>query len=127
MDKYITAVVASDEFGISKYRLNKLEKDGKLDSEKKGREKFYFVEDILKYLKEDKISKEKVSTEQQKSVEDEENEEKGIYDPRNKLNDLTGKEWLPETKSFFYQKGLGSKHPHAQIERQHPHHSHIKT
>lgn len=41
-------------------------------------------------------------------------------DPRNTLNDLTGSEWLPETKSFFYQKGLGSKHPHAQIERQHP-------
>jgi excisionase family DNA binding protein len=41
-------------------------------------------------------------------------------DPRNRLNDLTGKEWLPETKSFFYQKGLGSSHPHAQIERQHP-------
>lgn len=45
--------------------------------------------------------------------------EKGV-DPRNTLNDLTGSEWLPETKSFFYQKGLGSKHPHAQIERQHP-------
>jgi len=41
-------------------------------------------------------------------------------DPRNSLNDLTGKEWLPETKSFFFQKGLGAKHPHAQIERQHP-------
>lgn len=41
-------------------------------------------------------------------------------DRRNTLNDLNGTEWLPETKSFFYQKGLGSKHPHAQIERQHP-------
>ncbi len=41
-------------------------------------------------------------------------------DPRNKLNDLIGKEWLPETKSFAYQKGLGAKHPHAQIEKQHP-------
>ncbi|MBE6785901.1 MAG: helix-turn-helix domain-containing protein [Ruminococcaceae bacterium] len=41
-------------------------------------------------------------------------------DPRNSLNDLNGSQWLPETKSFFYQKGLGSKHPHAQIERQHP-------
>ena len=41
-------------------------------------------------------------------------------DPRNTLNDLTGSQWIPETKSFFYQKGLGSKHPHAQIERQHP-------
>lgn len=41
-------------------------------------------------------------------------------DPRNTLNDLNGTKWLPETKSFFYQKGLGAKHPHAQIERQHP-------
>lgn len=41
-------------------------------------------------------------------------------DPRNRLNDLTGPEWLPETKSFFFQKGLGSHHPHAQIEREHP-------
>ena len=41
-------------------------------------------------------------------------------DPRNSLNDLNGSQWLPETKSFSYQKGLGAKHPHAQIERQHP-------
>jgi len=41
-------------------------------------------------------------------------------DPRNALNDLMGKEWMIETKSFIYQKGLGSKHPHAQIERLHP-------
>lgn len=41
-------------------------------------------------------------------------------DPRNTLNDLPGSAWLPETKSFFFQKGLGSKHPHAQIERLHP-------
>ncbi|MFV0520613.1 MAG: DNA methyltransferase [Lachnospirales bacterium] len=47
-------------------------------------------------------------------------EKKSVYDHRNKLNDLTGSEWLPSTKSYFYQKGLGAKHPHAQIERQHP-------
>lgn len=47
-------------------------------------------------------------------------EEAPKVDPRNKLNDLTGTEWMPLTKSFTYQKGLGSKHPHAQIERQHP-------
>ena len=41
-------------------------------------------------------------------------------DSRNLLNDLNGSQWLLETKSFFYQKGLGAKHPHAQIERQHP-------
>jgi excisionase family DNA binding protein len=50
----------------------------------------------------------------------EENLEDKPVDPRNTLNDLNGSKWLPETKSFFYQKGLGAKHPHAQIERQHP-------
>jgi DNA modification methylase len=44
----------------------------------------------------------------------------GTIDPRNSLNDLTGKDWLPETKSFFYQKGLGANHPEAQIEKLHP-------
>lgn len=44
----------------------------------------------------------------------------GVVDKRNKLNDLTGKEWLPETKSFFYQKGLGAESPEAQIEKLHP-------
>ncbi len=41
-------------------------------------------------------------------------------DPRNKLNDLTSKEWIAETKSFWFQKGLGSSHAHAEIERLHP-------
>lgn len=44
----------------------------------------------------------------------------GTVDPRNPLNDLTGKAWLPETKSYFFQKGLGVDHPDAQIEKQHP-------
>ena len=44
----------------------------------------------------------------------------GTVDDRNPLNDLTGKEWVPETKSYFYQKGLGKNHPDAQIERLHP-------
>lgn len=44
----------------------------------------------------------------------------GTVDKRNNLNDLTGKDWLPETKSFFYQKGLGANHPEAQIEKLHP-------
>ncbi|MDR2266010.1 MAG: site-specific DNA-methyltransferase [Christensenellaceae bacterium] len=47
-------------------------------------------------------------------------EELNKVDKRNTMNDLTGSEWLPETKSFFYQKGLGSTHPHAKIERHHP-------
>jgi DNA modification methylase len=45
---------------------------------------------------------------------------KGGLAARNTLNDLSGEEWLPETKRFFFQKGLGASHPHASIERQHP-------
>lgn len=41
-------------------------------------------------------------------------------DSRNKLNELTATEWLPETVSVWIQKGLGASHPDAQIERQHP-------
>lgn len=44
----------------------------------------------------------------------------GTVDPRNKLNELTAREWIADTKSFSYQKGLGAAHPHAQIERLHP-------
>lgn len=40
--------------------------------------------------------------------------------PVNNLNDLTAKEWIPETVSVWIQRGLGKGHEHAQIERQHP-------
>ncbi|MGH2663984.1 MAG: DNA methyltransferase [Actinomycetota bacterium] len=40
--------------------------------------------------------------------------------PRNDLNDLTGREWIQETKSVWFQKGLGAQHPEARIERLHP-------
>lgn len=46
--------------------------------------------------------------------------EKGVYHEGNKLNNLTGKEWLPLTKSYWMQSGLGANHAHAQIEKQHP-------
>jgi DNA modification methylase len=42
------------------------------------------------------------------------------YDLNNKLNDLTSKEWLPETVTVFTQKGLGAGNKNAQIEKQHP-------
>jgi DNA modification methylase len=38
----------------------------------------------------------------------------------NKLNDLTGREWIKETTSVWIQKGLGSGHEDAKIEREHP-------
>lgn len=40
--------------------------------------------------------------------------------PVNRLNDLTAREWIPETVSVWVQRGLGQAHEHAQIERQHP-------
>lgn len=46
--------------------------------------------------------------------------EKSAYSLRNSLNDLTAKEWLPETVTVFAQKGLGAKNAHAQIEKEHP-------
>ena len=39
---------------------------------------------------------------------------------RNKLNDLSGKEWIQETKSYFFQRGLGSNHPETKYEKLHP-------
>src|SRR5690349_17498814 len=44
----------------------------------------------------------------------------GTVHPRNQLNDLTAREWIPETVSVWTQRGLGAGHPDAQIERQHP-------
>ncbi len=41
-------------------------------------------------------------------------------DKKNKLNDLTAKEWIRETKSFFFQKGLGSNNLAAKYEKMHP-------
>ena len=46
-------------------------------------------------------------------------EERNI-DPRNRLNELTAKEWIVETISVWNQRGLGAGHPDAKIERQHP-------
>jgi len=47
-------------------------------------------------------------------------EEKSAFALNNSLNDLTAREWLPETVSVFSQKGLGANHKNAQIEKQHP-------
>jgi len=48
------------------------------------------------------------------------NELKSPIDRRNLLNNLTGKEWIQLSKSFWFQKGLGSKHLETKIEREHP-------
>ena len=43
---------------------------------------------------------------------------KGITNKR--MNDLSGKEWIRESISVWFQKGLGKNHEHTHIERQHP-------
>lgn len=57
---------------------------------------------------------------QKRLIEKEREEKRGVIDPRNKLNELTGKEWIRETVSVWYQRGLGKEHPHTLYERQHP-------
>ncbi len=47
-------------------------------------------------------------------------EKSSVVDKRNNLNDLTSTEWVQETKSFFYQKGLGAGSPEAKYEKMHP-------
>ncbi len=44
----------------------------------------------------------------------------GSVDPRNKLNNLSGKEWIQLSKSFWYQKGLGNSSESTEIEKLHP-------
>lgn len=74
--------------------------------------KKYIISDKALY-NEDEISSFKLTPEYHNMLN-------GTIDKRNTLNDLTGKEWIPETKSYMYQKGLGASHPHAKIEIQHP-------
>ena len=45
-----------------------------------------------------------VKTDQYEPGETENTDDEAIVDPTQSLNDLTGKEWLPETKSFFSSK-----------------------
>lgn len=89
---------------LSRHSFEKVVKDGLLTVVHEGGKKYYEIGEIEAFMESDTY-KELVN---------------GVVDARNNLNDLTGKDWLPETKSFFYQKGLGANHPEAQIEKLHP-------
>ncbi len=125
----LTTTKAAEKLGISVSTIYRMVDNGILTPTKtQGGHRRFDEAQLDDYLAQsDKIkstlnpSKEKSNDIQKDAYEQEEpGQKEKTVDPRNKLNDLTGSEWLPETKSFFYQKGLGSKHPHAQIERQHP-------
>ncbi|MBO0439001.1 DNA methyltransferase [Candidatus Enterococcus ikei] len=110
MNKLIAIDEICNNFEISRENLNSIIKETRIEIFNVADEEFILEEDALRlYL--DTVDKE---------IGEQEEKEPGKYDKRNKLNDLTGKEWMPETKSFWFQKGLGKKHPHAQIEKQHP-------
>lgn len=102
--EYISGSKAIQMLEVSRHTFEKLVKEGCLNSFERNGKKTYKVTDIEQFMQTEKYKK--IIT--------------GVVDKRNNLNDLTGKDWLPETKSFFYQKGLGANHPEAQIEKLHP-------
>lgn len=90
--------------GLSRHAFDKAVKSDWLIQHVDGNRKFFFLYELESFMK----------TDMYKQLSE------GTVDARNTLNDLTGKDWLPETKSFFYQKGLGADSPEAQIEKLHP-------
>ena len=103
-DELLSASKAMKLLDISRHSFEKIVNSGEIAPIVFDGKKYYDCADLTAYME----------TEGYKKIIN------GIVDPRNTLNDLTGKDWLPETKSFFYQKGLGSNSPEAQIEREHP-------
>lgn len=103
-DKFIKKSQAMTMLGFSRHTFDKCVKEGELNPIQKGKLNLFSKDEIEKFIQTDKFKE----------------LDKGTVDPRNSLNDLTGKAWLPETKSYFFQKGLGADHPDAQIEKQHP-------
>ena len=100
----ITGNKAMQLMELSRHSFDKLVKEGTIIQHIEGSKKYYILEEIKTFM----------GTDEYRELSE------GTVDKRNSLNDLTGKDWLPETKSFFYQKGLGANHPEAQIEKLHP-------
>ena len=90
--------------GLSRHTFDKLIEDKSITVHEEEKKKFYYISELEKFM----------TTQEYKAAFN------GVVDKRNSLNDLTGKEWLPETKSYLYQRGLGADSPEAQIEKQHP-------
>lgn len=101
---FVSAAKAMDILSLSRHTFTKVVEEGLLTFMELNGKKMYNLTDLHTFME---------TPEYKQLVE-------GVVDKRNRLNDLTGKEWLPETKSYFFQKGLGSSHPDAQIEKLHP-------
>lgn len=103
-DSVVSRNKAMQILDLSRHSFEKIVKEGLISYSDENGKKCYRVTELETFMTTDEY-KELVN---------------GVVDSRNNLNDLTGKEWLPETKSFFFQKGLGANHPEAQIEKLHP-------
>lgn len=71
-------------------------------------------------MKNPKKAKDKTKPVESPEVVGESDNAPKCVDPRNALNDLLAKEWIPETISVWNQKGLGAGHADAKIEKEHP-------
>lgn len=104
LDSLISGSKAMDMLDLSRHSFEKIVESGAITPQIVSGKKYYEVKQLEAFMKTDTYNELL----------------QGVVDPRNTLNDLTGKDWLPETKSFFYQKGLGANSPEAQIEKLHP-------
>lgn len=133
-EKLVSTKEAAEVLGVSNSTIYRMIEQGLLEPSKTPGDQRRFSISVLEDFKENsklitapqnpsklKINNYEIEEEQisNEIIDPDQRIQKSV-DKRNTLNDLNGSQWLPETKSFFYQKGLGSKHPHAQIERQHP-------
>ncbi len=103
-DETVSGSKAMQMLELSRHTFEKVVKAGTIKQHMEGKKKFYILSELRDFM----------STSEYKELSE------GTVDKRNSLNDLTGKDWLPETKSFFYQKDLGADSPEAQIEKLHP-------
>lgn len=100
----VTAAKAMQLLSLSRHSYDKLVSKGIVERHQDGDATYFLMADIERA----KTNAEYIDM------------RNGVVDARNTLNDLTGKDWIPETKSYLYQKGLGADSRDAQIERMHP-------
>ena len=103
-DSLVSGSKAISMLDLSRHSFGKIVESGAITPQIVSGKKYYKVDQLEAFMKTDTYN----------------DLLQGVVDPRNTLNDLTGKDWLPETKSFFYQKGLGANSSEAQIEKLHP-------
>lgn len=127
MNTIVSTKQAAEILGVSISTLYRMVEQGLLQPSKTpGGQRRFDIDSLKDFKEQSKYITAPQNPAVFKSISPEHDELRTLDEPikpvdhRNTLNDLNGSQWLPETKSFFYQKGLGATHPDAQIERQHP-------